>query len=53
MAKRMTYTRADLAMFWHRKGRPTMLLFRPDKVLLNLLKDVQLFVLFVRDLART
>ena len=53
MAKRMTYTRADLAMFWQRKGRPAMLLFRPDKVLLNLLKDVQLFVLFVRDLART
>jgi hypothetical protein len=53
MAKRITYTRADLAMFWHRKGRPTMLLFRPGKVLLNFLKDVQLFVLFVRDLART
>jgi radical SAM superfamily enzyme YgiQ (UPF0313 family) len=53
MAKRITYTRSDLELFWKRKARPTMLLFRPDKVLLNFLKDVQLFVLFVRDLART
>ena len=41
---------------WNYSGngpaRPKMLLLRPDKVILNLLKDIQLFVLFVRDLAR-
>jgi radical SAM superfamily enzyme YgiQ (UPF0313 family) len=49
MAKQITYSRADLKMFWKRR-RSKML--RPDKVFLNLLKDIQLFVLFVRDLAR-
>ncbi len=53
MAKRITYSRADLELFWKRTCRPKMLLLRPDKVILNLLKDVQLFVLFVRELART
>jgi len=53
MAKRITYTRADLAMFWKRTAKPKMLLFRPDRVAVNLIKDLQLFLLFVRDLART
>ncbi len=52
MAKQLTYTRADLKFFWHRANRRRMLLVRPDKVLLNLLKDFQLFILFMRDLAR-
>ena len=52
MAKQITYSRTDLKLFWKRTCRPKMLLFRPDKVVLNLLKDIQLFVLFVRDLAR-
>jgi radical SAM superfamily enzyme YgiQ (UPF0313 family) len=49
MAKRITYSRADLKMFWTRR-RSKML--RPDKVFLNFFKDIQLFLLFVRDLAR-
>ncbi len=52
MAKRITYSRTDLKRFWRRTSRPKMLFVRPDKVALNFLKDVQLFLLFVRDLAR-
>jgi radical SAM superfamily enzyme YgiQ (UPF0313 family) len=52
MAKRFTYTRADLKFFWHRTNRRRMLLIRPDKVFLHLLKDFQLFVLFMSDMAR-
>jgi len=52
MAKRVTYSRADLQQFWKR-ARTKTLLARPDKVVLNFLKDVQLFLLFVRELART
>jgi hypothetical protein len=52
MAMRITYSRADLKSFWNRTHRPTTLLIRLPKVFLNLLKDVQLFLLFVRDLAR-
>ncbi|MBN1571129.1 MAG: radical SAM protein [Acidobacteria bacterium] len=53
MAKRITYSRADLQLFWNRTGKKKMLLFRPDKMVLNFLKDVQLFLLFLRDMART
>jgi radical SAM superfamily enzyme YgiQ (UPF0313 family) len=53
LAKRITYTRGDLQVFWKKSCRPKMLLIRPDKVFLNFLKDVQLFLLFLRDLART
>jgi|WetSurMetagenome_2_1015567.scaffolds.fasta_scaffold68378_1 radical SAM superfamily enzyme YgiQ (UPF0313 family) len=53
MAKRITYSRADLQQFWRRTGRLKMLFLRPDKMVLNLLKDLQLFVLFMRDMART
>ncbi len=52
MAKRITYTRGDLKLFWKRAHSGKMLLIRPDKVFLNLLKDIQLLLLFVRDLAR-
>lgn len=53
LAKRLTYTRGDLQVFWKKSCRPKMLLIRPDKVFLNFLKDAQLFLIFVRDLART
>ena len=52
MAKRLTYSRSDLQFFWHRTCRRSTLLMRPDKVFLNLLKDFQLFLLFMRDLDR-
>lgn len=52
MAKRITYTRADLQLFWDKAGKKKMLLLRPDKLALNFLRDVRLFVMFVRDMAR-
>jgi radical SAM superfamily enzyme YgiQ (UPF0313 family) len=52
MAKQITYTRGDLKLFWKRAGRGKMLLIRPDRFVLNLLKDIQLLLMFVRDLAR-
>jgi radical SAM superfamily enzyme YgiQ (UPF0313 family) len=52
MAKRITYTRGDLKLFWKRACSGKMILVRPDRVFLNLLKDIQLFLIFVRDLAR-
>ncbi len=52
MAKRLTYTRADLQVFWRRTRRPRSFLFRPGKVALNLFKDVQLFLMFMRDMAK-
>jgi radical SAM superfamily enzyme YgiQ (UPF0313 family) len=52
MAKSLTYSRADLHYFWRRTCRRSTLFVRPDKVVLNLLKDFQLFLLFVRDMAR-
>jgi hypothetical protein len=53
MAKRITYTRADLHLFWEKTRNKKMFLLRPDKVVLNFLKDIQLFVMFMRDLAKT
>jgi radical SAM superfamily enzyme YgiQ (UPF0313 family) len=52
MAKQITDSRADLKVFWRRTHRPTTLLLRAHKVCLNFLKDFQLFLLFVRDVAR-
>jgi radical SAM superfamily enzyme YgiQ (UPF0313 family) len=52
MAKRITYSRADLEMFWKRTRRPIALLCRPGRVAINFFKDIQLFLLFVKDLAR-
>ena len=52
MAKRITYSRADLQMFWKRTQRPKAFLFRPVKVALNFFKDVQLFLMFMLDMAK-
>ncbi|MEJ2109773.1 MAG: radical SAM protein [Acidobacteriota bacterium] len=52
MAKRITYSRRDLKLFWRGKGRKRMSLIRPDRIVLNFLRDAQLFVLFVRDFSR-
>jgi radical SAM superfamily enzyme YgiQ (UPF0313 family) len=54
VAKRVTYTRADLRQFWHktrkRWRRRQFLRIYPHRVFLNLLRDVQLMVLFAMDL---
>ena len=52
MAKRLTNSREDLRLFWQRTNRLKALFARPHKVALNFLKDIQLFLLFVKDLAR-
>jgi hypothetical protein len=53
MAKRITYSRTDHKLFWRRFRGPKTLLIRPAKTVFHFLKDVQLLLLFVRDLART
>ena len=53
MAKRVTYTRADLRLFWEKTRNRKTFLLRPHKVALNFLRDLRLFVIFVRDLAKT
>jgi radical SAM superfamily enzyme YgiQ (UPF0313 family) len=52
LAKRITYSRADLQLFWDKACQRKRLWMRPDRIVLNLLKDVQLFLIFVRDMAR-
>jgi radical SAM superfamily enzyme YgiQ (UPF0313 family) len=52
ITRQITYSRGDLHNFWRRSCRPKMLLIRPDRVVYNLFRDVQLFLLFIRDLAR-
>jgi len=52
MSKRLTYSRNDLKLFWRRSLRVKTFFARPHKVALHLLKDVQLFMMFVRDMAR-
>jgi radical SAM superfamily enzyme YgiQ (UPF0313 family) len=52
MAKQITYSRADLQMFWNRTHRPKAFLFRPVKVALNFFKDVQLFLMFMLDMSK-
>ena len=52
MSKRLTYSRRDLKNFWRRNFRLKTLFARPHRVVFNLLKDAQLFLLFVRDMAR-
>lgn len=53
MAQRLTYSRADLRHFWTRACRPKMILLRPDKVIVNFLKDAQLFLMFLRAVVKT
>ena len=52
MSKRLTYSRSDLKFFWRRTLRLKTLFARPHKVAFHLLKDVQLFLIFIRDLVR-
>jgi len=52
MAKRITGSRADLGAFWDRTRIRRMSLLRPDRIALHFLKETQLFVIFVRELAR-
>lgn len=52
MSKRLTYSRSDLKLFWQRSHRLKTLCVRPHKAALALLKDIQLFLMFLRDLAR-
>jgi radical SAM superfamily enzyme YgiQ (UPF0313 family) len=53
LAQRITYSRSDLQLFWNRTCKRKMLLIRPDKIVLHLYRDAQLFLLFMRALART
>ena len=52
MAKQITYTRTDLHLFWEKTRSKKAILLRPHKVVLAFIKDVQLFVMFMRDLAK-
>jgi len=52
MSKRLAYSRSDLKLFWRRALRPKTLFVRPHKVALHLLKDVQLFLMFIRDMVK-
>jgi radical SAM superfamily enzyme YgiQ (UPF0313 family) len=56
LAKRITYSRYDLQKFWNgtwrswRRGRFFKIL--PHRILLNFVRDVQLLLLFTRELSR-
>jgi radical SAM superfamily enzyme YgiQ (UPF0313 family) len=56
LAKRVTYSRADLHMFWHETWKSwrcrKIFLIRPHKVLLNSLRDSELLLLFALALLR-
>ncbi|HSW38932.1 MAG TPA: hypothetical protein VLL97_05510, partial [Acidobacteriota bacterium] len=52
MTKRLAYSRGDLKNFWGRTGKLKLIFAHPRKAFLNLLKDIQLFLIFMRDLAR-
>ncbi len=55
LAKQVTYSRADLQIFWNRTWkswrRRQISLIRPHKVALILLRDLQLFLLFAFEYA--
>ncbi|MCL2012799.1 MAG: radical SAM protein [Cystobacterineae bacterium] len=53
MSKRLIYSRRDLKLFWRRSFRAKTLFARPHKVAFHLLKDLQLFLIFIRDMVRT
>jgi hypothetical protein len=54
LAKRVTYSRGDLKRFWSRTWgnlrRRQLFSIRPHRILLNFVRDIQLFVLFMRAL---
>jgi radical SAM superfamily enzyme YgiQ (UPF0313 family) len=54
--QRITYSRADLAQFWKRTLRSwragAILRLRPHRIAFHLLRDLQLFLIFVRALMR-
>ncbi len=52
MAKQITYSRADLQLFWEKACQKKRIWLRPDRIIVNFLKDVRLFLLFMRDMAR-
>lgn len=56
VAKRITYTRTDLNQFWRktreRWSRRQFLRIYPHRVFINMLRDVQLMVLFAAALMR-
>ncbi len=56
LAKRVTYSRADLQVFWNRTWkrwrRRQILLIRPHRVFLNFLRDAELLLLFAVALLR-
>ena len=56
LAKRVTYSRADLQRFWNRTWRSwrrrRLFLIHPHKVVLHFLRDAQLLFLFFRALKR-
>jgi radical SAM superfamily enzyme YgiQ (UPF0313 family) len=57
LAKRVTYSRGDLKRFWDRTWasfrRRQLFRIHPHRILLNFVRDAQLFVLFVRALMRS
>jgi radical SAM superfamily enzyme YgiQ (UPF0313 family) len=56
VAQRVTYTRADLNLFWRktreRWSRRQFLRIHPLRIILNFIRDAQLFVLFAAALMR-
>ena len=56
LARRVTYSRADIQQFWNKTWkswrRRKILLIRPHKVLLNFLRDAELMLLFAVALLR-
>jgi hypothetical protein len=56
LARRVTYSRADIQEFWNKTRqswrRGKILLIRPHKIFLNLLRDAELMLLFAVALLR-
>jgi len=52
MSKRLAYSRSDLKQFWQRSHFFRAFFIRPHKAVLHFLKDIQLFLIFVKDLAK-
>jgi len=56
LAKRVTYSRSDLRRFWNRtwKSWRRRQIFRihPHRIVLNFVRDIQLLVMFMRELMR-